>query len=132
VWQTFINEEYFRICVLVKCKILKRTAGKRVTGLTFPTNLTEGTHSCKFQFAPHLTSLCVYHLYLHVGYLHFRVAEGFFTMASFEIATKANLASVLPGLLVALHSSRSKLPSSQPCPKAFMMTLLSPAKRQSI
>ena len=29
--------------------------------------------------------------------------KGAFVMASFEIATKANLASVLPGLLVALH-----------------------------
>jgi hypothetical protein len=43
------------------------------------------------------------HIHLFLSFFHFGFAEGAFVMASFEIATKANLASVLPGLLVALH-----------------------------
>jgi hypothetical protein len=113
VWQTFINKleaerrwmqvkyvvkEYFRICILVKCKIVKRTARNKSPDSHFQqTSLKEHIHA---NFSLRLTSHpSVYYLYLHVGYLHSGVAEGVFTMASFEIATKANMASVLPGFV---------------------------------
>jgi hypothetical protein len=54
------------------------------------------------------------HIHFFLYFLHFGFAVGAFIMASFEIATKANLASVLPGLLVALHLQQeqtSLLPS---------------------
>jgi hypothetical protein len=54
------------------------------------------------------------HIHLFLSFLHFGFAVGAFIMASFEIATKANVASVLPGLLVALNLQQeqtSLLPS---------------------
>jgi hypothetical protein len=63
--------------------------------------------------APHFTSA-----FLH---LHLRsvLSEGAFAMGSFEIATKANLASVLPGLLIALYLKQEQTSGLPAVSKSF-------------